>query len=109
MAGNVSLWPGEFATSLPAWLAAHPGPVGFVHVDCDLHASTRTVLDLLDDRIVPGTVLVFDELCDWTDSGVYPAWRDGEWRALDEWLRRTGRRFRVLGRGPKFSGAIGIV
>jgi SAM-dependent methyltransferase len=106
---NVALWPDEFSASLPGWLAAHPGPVGFVHVDCDLHASTRTVLDLLDDRIVPGTVLVFDELCDWSDSGVYPAWRDGEWRALDDWLRRTGRRFRVLGRGPKFSGAIGIV
>ena len=109
VADNVRLWPGEFATSLPAWRAAHPGPVGFVHVDCDLHASTRTVLDLLDDRIVPGTVLVFDELCDWTDSGVYPAWRDGEWRALDEWLKRTGRNFRVVGRGPKFSGAVGIV
>lgn len=105
---NVTLWPGEFATSLPGWLAVHPGAVGFVHVDCDLHASTRTVLDLLDARIVPGTVLVFDELCDWTDSGVYPAWRDGEWRALEEWLQRTGRRFRVLGRGPQFSGAICI-
>lgn len=39
---------------------------------------------------------------------VYPAWRDGEWRALDQWLQRTGRRFHVLGRGPKFSGAIRI-
>lgn len=106
--GNVALWPGEFASSLPGWLAAHPGPVGFVHVDCDLYASTRTVLDLLDGRIVAGTVLVFDELCDWADSGVYPAWRDGEWRALEEWLQRTGRSVRVLGRGPKFSGAICI-
>jgi SAM-dependent methyltransferase len=107
--GNVRLWPGEFATSLPAWLDAHPGPAALIHIDCDLYESTRTVLSMLDGRIVPGTVLVFDELCDWTDSGVYPAWREGEWRALNEWIERTGRRMRVLARGPRYSAAIRIL
>lgn len=106
---NVTLWPGEFGSSLPGWLAMHPGPAALIHIDCDLYESTHTVLSLLDGRIVPGTVMVFDELCDWTDSGVYPAWRDGEWRALGEWLERSGRGFRILARGPKFSAAVQIL
>jgi hypothetical protein len=53
-------------------------------------------------------VLVFDELCDWADSGVYPAWREGEWRALNEWIECSGRCLRVLARGPKFSAAVRI-
>ncbi len=106
---NVTLWPGEFAASLPAWLDAHPGPAALIHIDCDLYESTRTVLSMLDGRIVPGTVLVFDELCDWTGSGVYPAWREGEWRALNEWIERSGRRLRVLARGPRYSAAVQII
>ena len=106
---NVALWPGEFATSLPGWLATHPGPAALIHIDCDLYESTRTVLSMLDDRIVPGTVLVFDELCDWTGSGVYPAWREGEWRALDEWSQRNARKLQVLARGPKFSAAVRVL
>lgn len=106
---NARLWPGEFGASLPAWLAAHPGPAALLHIDCDLYESTVTVLTLMDERIVPGTVLVFDELCDWNESGVYPAWREGEWRALREWLQRRPRRLRLLARGPKFSAAIQVL
>lgn len=106
---NASLWPGEFGASLPAWLDAHPGPAALLHIDCDLYESTVAVLSLMDERIVPGTVLVFDELCDWNESGVYPAWREGEWRALREWLQRRPRRLRLLARGPKFSAAIQVL
>ncbi|MGJ7900908.1 methyltransferase domain-containing protein [Lysobacter sp. 1R34A] len=106
---NASLWPGEFGASLPVWLDAHPGAAALLHIDCDLYESTATVLSLMDERIVPGTVLVFDELCDWTESGVYPAWREGEWRALREWLQRRPRRMRLLARGPKFSAAIQVL
>ena len=105
---NVRLWKGWFADTLPAWLAKHDGDLAFVHVDCDLYESTRTVLDALDARIRPGTIIVFDELCDWRNRGVYPLWEQGEWRALREWLQR-GRVVRVLCRGPDYSGAIAVV
>jgi hypothetical protein len=52
---------GAFAATLPAFLAAHAGPIAFAHIDCDLYESTATVLALARDRIIPGTVLVFDE------------------------------------------------
>jgi len=106
---NVRLWPGFFEASLPGWLREHEGPMALVHVDCDLYESTATVLCALDERLVPGTVVVFDELCDWNESGVYPNWRAGEWRALSEWTASRGRAFRALARGPRFSGAIEVL
>ena len=48
---NVELHRGWFDDSLPPWLAANPGPVAFIHVDCDLYSSTRTIFQLLGDRI----------------------------------------------------------
>lgn len=109
VADNVRLWPGFFDESLPGWLREHAGPAALVHVDCDLYESTAVVLAQLDDRLVAGSIIVFDELCDWTASGVYPNWRAGEWRALAEWAATRGRRFRVLARGPRFAAAIEVV
>jgi len=37
--------------------------LSFIHVDCDLYSSTKTVLNGVRDLITPETVLIFDELC----------------------------------------------
>jgi hypothetical protein len=58
---NVRLHSGWFEGSIPAWLEANPGPVAFIHIDCDIYTSTRTIFTLLAERIVSGTVIVFDE------------------------------------------------
>lgn len=105
---NVTLVPGFFDASLPAWLETNPGEVAFLHVDSDLYSSARTILSLLDARIGPGAVIVFDDLCDWSDSGRYPNWAEGEWRAFVEWLRERGRAVRVLGRSEGFSAAVQV-
>lgn len=80
LGANVNLVAGLFADTLPCFLAAHAGTAAFVHVDCDLYASTRTVFEALGPRIAPGTVLVFDEYFN------FPGWRDGEHKAFTEFL-----------------------
>ncbi|WP_410586108.1 class I SAM-dependent methyltransferase [Amycolatopsis sp. lyj-23] len=75
---------GWFADTLPGFLAAHPEPVDFVHVDADLYSSAKTVLDLVGPRLQPGSVLVFDEFFN------FPGWQDHEYRALRECVERTG-------------------
>lgn len=94
--GNVKLVAGWFDVSLPVWLQDNPGEIKFLHVDCDLYSSTRTVLHLLDSRIVPGTVIVFDEMFPWADPEDYNLWAEGEFRALGEWLAQHDRAFRPL-------------
>ena len=75
---NVILHQGWFDETVPAFAAAHPGPVAFIHMDCDLYSSTETVLDALADRIVPGSVILFDEYFN------YPNWRHHEFKAWHE-------------------------
>ena len=88
---NVTLYPGWFEETLPRFLAAVAGPVSFVHVDCDIYSSTRTVLEGLADRLLPGAVIVFDEYHS------YPEWRDHEYRAFQEFVAGRGAAYRYLG------------
>jgi len=79
---NVELHKGLFEESLPEFLVNHPEQVAFIHVDCDLYSSTVTVLELLQHRIVPGTVIQFDEFFN------YPGWQKGEYRAFAEFCEK---------------------
>ena len=88
---NVRLHRGWFAESVPAWLDANPGPVAFIHVDCDLYSSTRSILTLLAERIVPGTVLIFDEYFN------YPNWEQHEFKAFQEFVTEHAIKYRYLG------------
>jgi len=108
MPPNVTLVKGFFDDTLIPWLAENPGPISFLHIDCDLYGGARHVLTETTDRLLDGAVIVFDELADWQESGVYTEWREGEWRALHEWLSETGFRFRIIGRGTTFQAAIQV-
>ena len=82
---------GLFTDELPGFLARNEEQVAFLHVDCDLYSSSKTVLDLVGDRLTPDAVLVFDEFFN------YPGWRQHEFRAWTEFVARTGRTFEYLG------------
>ncbi|MDE2005283.1 MAG: class I SAM-dependent methyltransferase [Rhodospirillales bacterium] len=89
--GNARLHVGWFDATLPGFLAEQAGPVALLHVDCDIYASTRAVFAALRERIVPGTVIVFDEYFN------YPGWRGHEYRAFQEFIAETGLSYRYLG------------
>jgi len=78
---NVRLHVGLFADTLPSFAAEHPGPIRFMNVDCDIYSSTKTIFDHLAERIVPGTVIVFDEYL------LNPNWREDEFKAFQEAAR----------------------
>lgn len=88
---NIRVHKGWFDQTLPAFLAEHVEPARFVHVDCDIYASTRTVLELLRRRLVRGSVIVFDEYLN------YPAWQQHEFKAFQEFVAATGLRYRYIG------------
>jgi len=89
--GNVTLHPGWFDTTLPAFAAATPGLAAFIHVDCDIYSSTVTILTILRERIVPGTVILFDEYFN------YPGWRAHEYKAFQEFIASTGLSYQYIG------------
>jgi len=77
---NVLLHRGLFDASLPKWLADNPGSVAFVHVDCNIYSSTKTILDLLAPRLTSGSVILFDEYFN------FPNWEQHEFKAFQEFV-----------------------
>ncbi len=88
---NVTLCKGWFDQSLPEFLELHTEQIAFLHIDCDLYSSTRTVLELLTPRIRPGTVIQFDEFFN------YPGWTGGEHKAFKEFCAGRGAVIEHLG------------
>jgi len=92
---NAHLHVGWFKDTLPRFRAENSDTVAFGHIDCDLYSSTKTVLDHLADRIVPGSVLVFDEYFN------YPNWQEHEFRAFQEFVAANGVSYEYLGLSVK--------
>ncbi len=88
---NVTLIKGWFDETLPAFLEQHKGMIGFLHVDCDLYSSTKIVLSQLKPRLAPGAVIVFDEYFN------YPGWKEGEYKAFEEFLADGDLRVEFIG------------
>ena len=87
---NVQLLAGWFEDTLPKFLEAHPGNVRFVNIDCDIYSSTKTVLDQLAPRIMPGSVIVFDEyICN-------EHWREDEYKAFQEAVTKYDWKYEYL-------------
>ena len=42
-------------------MADHDGAIKLMNVDCDLYSSTKDIFERVHGRVVPGTVIVFDE------------------------------------------------
>ena len=88
---NVMLHPGWFDVTASKFANENPGSLAFLHVDCDLYSSTVAVFEALGDRIVPGTVIMFDEYFN------YPNWKGHEHKAFTEFQGNSGKRFKYIG------------
>lgn len=72
------------------------GWVRFARLDCDLYESYRDALFLLSSHILPGTVLLFDEVVAPNDPCYHDSVRDSGERALREWQNASSFRLKVL-------------
>jgi len=90
---NVELIKGFFDATLPDFLASKREKISFMHIDCDLYSSTKTILELTKDRLQGGTIIVFDEYFN------YPNWQNHEHRAFKEFCEKTGVKFEYISIG----------
>ena len=113
---NVVLVEGWYVDTVPEFEKVMTGPIAFMDIDCDVYKSARTVLFGMDTRIVPGTVIRFDEICDWrTLKGwvknkgrvsKYTTWAEHEWKALNEWIKECNRTIKPIHRSNHMSGTV---
>ena len=106
---HIQLHKGWFKDTVPAWKQEHKGPIGFLHMDADIYSSTKEVLTSLNDQIVPGTVITFDEFCNFRLSGKMSKWQDHEFRALVEWLDEFDREIKPLNRNWAYQASCVVI
>jgi len=99
---NVTLVKGWYSDTIPDFVRSMGQiHVAFLHIDCDLYQSARTVLSALGDGISAGTIIVFDEY-----AGITP---DDEARAFREWRALSGHECEFVGCSAYGSVAIRIL
>jgi len=103
---GVELRKGWYKDTLPIWKREHTGRIALLHIDSDLYSSAVTVLDELNDQIVPGTVIVFDDMF---ETEQYQNWQEGEHKAFEEWKQTYDRKSYMLCRGVLGQASFRIV
>jgi hypothetical protein len=88
---NVILIKGMFHETLPDFLMAHRDNIAFLHIDCDLYSSAKTIFNLIGNKIVPDTIIVFDDYFN------YPGWKNGEFKAFSEYVHETKLSYEYIG------------
>jgi hypothetical protein len=98
---------GWFQEVLPPWLAEedHAGPVSLLHIDSDIYSSASLIISrlILEARIVEGTVIIFDELFN------YSGFECGESRALFEIMTLLDLQFEWVGCRERCAMPVAII
>lgn len=89
---NVKLVHGYFQDSIPKFLEVNSELISIVHIDCDLYSSTKCIFDLFCYRFQVGSIIIFDELYDYT------GWENHEYKAFNEFLESTGYKAECIGK-----------
>jgi hypothetical protein len=87
---NVKLHKGWFSETILEFKKNYPGPIAFLHIDCDLYSSTREILWQLFDKFTVGTVIAFDEYFN------YPNWQQHEFKAWQEFVREYNLQYQYI-------------
>ena len=89
---NVMVHKGWFDAVLPEFVKTLERPIKVLHVDCDIYSSTVSIFNNLRPFLVPGTIIIFDELFG------YRGYLDNEMLALYEFLLSTDVDVELIGK-----------
>lgn len=105
---NIVLVEGRFEETISKWKKEINQSISFMHIDADLYEPCRLALFELNDLIIPGTIIQFDELLDF-NTKLEIEWLEGEWKALYEWSEKFNRKFEPLSRDNTCRASIRVL
>ncbi|BAX82695.1 class I SAM-dependent methyltransferase [Labilibaculum antarcticum] len=87
---NVIIHKGWFDETLPQFVNEYTNKISFLHIDCDLYSSTKTIFKSLNNQITKGTIILFDEYFN------YPFWEHHEYKAFQEFVQENNIKYEYL-------------
>lgn len=89
---NVLLHKGLFEEVLPSFQRnfLKNDVIAFIHIDCDIYSSTKSIFDYLGNNVVAGTIIIFDEYFG------YNGWQEHEFKAFQEFVISKGLKYEYL-------------
>ena len=87
---NVKLHKGWFDETIPVFVRNESRNFKLIHIDCDTYESTKMVLELIQQKIVVGSIIIFDEYIG------YRGWRYGEYKAWQEYTEKYNYKYEYL-------------
>ncbi len=89
---NVDLIKGWFEDTLPNFepFKKKNALISFLHVDCDLYNSTKTIFKYCGKYLRPDSIIVFNEYFN------YPGWEEGEFKAFKEFTKEQSINYEYL-------------
>ena len=88
---NVKLIKGWFEDTIDDFKKDVNDKIKLIHIDCDLYSSTFYVLESFKDRLIPGSLIVFDEFYN------FHGWRNHEYKALMDFKNKYNIKFTYEG------------
>lgn len=90
--GNVTLIAGWFDATLPKFLKKYPKRhISFLHIYSDIYSSAKTILFNCHEKIIRGTIIVFDEFYN------YQGYEHHEYKAWKEYCETFNVKFKYIG------------
>ena len=96
---NIVTHKGWFDDTLPEFVKDYNEKISFLHIDCDLYSSTKTIFKWLDNQITEGTIILFDEYFN------YPFWEQHEYKAFQEFVNQNNITYEYLCYSSKTFGS----
>lgn len=90
---NVKLIQGWFENTIPDFKQNILGnkQIAFLHCDCDLYSSIKTIFTNLNNNIKSGTIIVFDGYLN------YQGWQNNTYKAFQEFIFENNLKYEYIG------------
>ena len=85
---NVKIHKGLFKETLKDFEINQP--ISFLHIDCDLYSSTKTIFEYVGKNLVKDSIIVFDEYMN------HPYWQEHEFMAFQEFVKENNVKYDYL-------------
>lgn len=106
---GTKFYKGWFKDTIPTFNHNHSESLALLHIDCDIYSSTVDVLEGVKDKIVKGTVILFDDILSYSQIKEKWVGKEHEYKAFMEFVKKYEVKYKWLASVPNASQAACLI